>query len=353
MTGSPDRFDVAELQAFAQALLLKAGLSADKAADVADILIEGDLLGHETHGLQLLPVYLEELASGGMTRVGEPEVLADHGAVVTWDGKRLPGPWLVLRAIVVAGERAQRFGMGAVSIRRSHHIAALAPYARRVADQGQVLLLMSSAPSGSSVAPFGGTQALFSPSPIGVGFPTGADPVMVDVSTSITTNNMVNMLAREGRKLPGAWLLDEAGVPTNDPAVVKPPRKGTLLPLGGLDAGHKGYGLSLMVEALTAGLAGHGRADPGARWGATLFIQVLDPQMFSGARQFTQQMDWIAEQCNGNVPVASDKPVRLPGERGLTLRREQLAQGVRLNAAIVNALAPWAERLQVEMPRSS
>jgi L-lactate dehydrogenase len=344
------RFDSAELQSFAQTLLLKAGMPSDKAADVAAILIEGDLLGHDTHGLQLLPTYLEEMGNGGMTLDGEPELLADQGAVVSWDGRRLPGPWLVLRAIALASERARHLGVGVVSVRRSHHIAALAPYARRVAQEGLVLMLLSSAPAGSSVAPFGGKQALFSPSPIAVGFPTGVEPVMVDVSTSITTNNMTTVLAREGRKLPGAWLMDEAGVPTDDPAVVRPPRRGTLLPLGGVDAGHKGYGLSLMVEALTAGLAGHGRADPGPRWGATLFIQVMDPQAFSGSAAFTQQMDWIVDKCHSNPPLDASRPVRMPGERGLSLRREQLAQGVRLSADIVKTLQPWAEKFGVNLP---
>lgn len=347
-----ERFDVAELQSFVRALLLKAGMPVEKASDVANILIEGDLLGHETHGLQLLPSYLEEIEKGGMSLEGDPEVISDHGAVVTWDGKRLPGPWLMLRALATAGERSRRFGIGAVSIRRSHHIAALATYARRVADQGLVLLLMSSAPAGASVAPFGGTRALFSPSPLSIGIPTGRDPVIVDVSTSITTNTMTSLLARNGRRLPGPWLIDESGMPTDDPSVVMPPRQGTILPLGGADAGHKGYGLALMVEALTAGLAGYGRADPVARWGATLFVQVIDPQAFSGSAAFSEQMDWIVDQCRSNPPVHASRPVRMPGERGLRLRCDQLDRGIRLNAATLKALGPWATRLDVAMPQA-
>ncbi len=346
------RFDAAALQSFAQQLLLASGLADDKAAAVADVLVEGDLLGHVTHGLQLLPGYLEDIANGIMTLDGQPQVVADHGAVLTWDANRLPGPWVMLQALDVACERAQQFGIGAVSVRRSHHIAALAPYARRVADRGLVLLLMSSAPSGTSVAPYGGTRALFSPSPIGVGFPTGGDPVLVDVSTSITTNGLTSLLAREGRKLPGPWLLDEAGRPTDDPTVRAAPRKGTLLPLGGTDAGHKGYGLALMVEAFTAGLAGHGRADPGPRFGATLFVQVLDPGAFSGAETFSGQMDWVVDQCHGNPPIDPARPVRLPGERALALRRAQLAQGVNLHPRVLQGLAKWAAQLQVAVPQA-
>lgn len=352
MTATPEhqRFDAAALESFAHALLVRSGLPADKAAAVAAILLEADLLGHETHGLQLLSGYLEDIASGAMSTDGEPEVVADQGAVLTWDARRLPGPWIMLRALDAACERAQRLGIGAVAVRRSHHIAALAPYARRVADRGMVLLLMTSAPSGGSVAPYGGTRPLFSPSPIAVGFPTGTEPVMIDVSTSITTNGMTNLLAREGRKLPGPWLMDEAGRPTDDPTVAVAPRKGTLLPLGGMDAGHKGYGLGLAVEAFTAGLAGHGRSDPGRRFGATLFVQVLDPRAFSGAEAFTGQMDWIVDRCHENPPLDPARPVRMPGERGLALRRQQLAEGLRLNPRIVQALAKWSAQLDVPLP---
>jgi L-lactate dehydrogenase len=345
-------FDAAALQQFAQLLLRSKGMPANRAADVAEILVEGDLLGHDTHGLQLLPTYLAEIEAGAMTLTGEPLVLADQGAVLAWDGRRLPGPWLTLRAIEEASRRARTYGVGIVNIRRSHHIAALAPYAMRVAEDGLVLLLLTSAPAAKSVAPFGGTRGLFSPSPIGVGIPTGDQPMMVDVSTSITTNGLTGRLAREGRKLPAAWLIDEQGVPTDDPAVLVPPRAGTILPLGGVDAGHKGYGLSLMVEALTAGLAGQGRSDPGARWGGTVFVQVIDPQAFNGRGAFEEQMDWIARECRNNPPARAGQPPRLPGQRGLALRRQGLQAGVPLAAGIVATLSTWADKLGVAMPQA-
>lgn len=348
---STPRFALHDLHALGMALLDTSGMPQDKAQAITDILMEGDLMGHDTHGFQLLPSYLEEIHSNGMACEGEPEVISDVGAVLTWDGKRLPGQWLMLRALDVASTRARQFGMGAVCIRRSHHIAALAPYARRVALQGQVLLLMTSAPAGASVAPFGGTKALFSPSPIGFGVPTSNHPILVDVSTSITTNGLTNLLAKEGKTLPGPWLIDEQGQPTNDPSVLIKPREGTILPLGGTDVGHKGYGLSLMVEALTAGLAGHGKADPVFRLGASLFVQVLDPQAFSGTAELHRQMDWLADKCKNNPPADAHRPVRLPGERGLQLWREQEDKGIVLKASVQNNLAVWAEKLNVPMPQ--
>ncbi len=345
------RFGAAALVAFAKDVLLAASMPPERAQDVADVLVEADLMGHDTHGLDLLATYVADVESGGMTVDGEPAVISDRAAVLAWDGKRLPGPWLVLRAMDEAIGRAQKYGTGAVSIRRSYHIACLAVYVRRAAEKGFVLELYSSAPAGSSVAPYGGTRALFSPSPVAIGIPTSGDPVLVDVSTSITTNSLTARLRREGAKLPHAWLIDEHGQPSNDPAVLSAPHAGTVLPLGGVDAGHKGYGLSLMVEALTAGLAGHGRSDPGGRLGATVLVQVLDPEAFSGLAAFRRQMDWIARACRDNPPIDPAKPVRLPGERALALRREQLRDGVALRPSIVAALKALSEKYRVAMPK--
>ena len=344
------RYAAADCEQLVHRLLGALGLPDSPARAVAHVLVEGELMGHGTHGLQLLPTYLAEIEGGGMTTEGEPQTLSDRGAVLVWDGRRLPGPWLALRAVDAAMARARRFGTGTVSVRRSHHIAALAPYARRVADAGMVLLLMSSAPAASSVAPHGGTRGVFSPSPIGVGFPTGADPVLVDVSTSITTNGLTAQCAREGRPLPGAWVQDEQGRPTDDPTVTIAPRRGSLLPLGGVDSGHKGTGLAWMVEALTAGLAGHGRDDPGPRWGATLFVQVLDPAAFAGTAAFTDALDPVVAACREQPSADPARPLRLPGERALRLRAQGLDGGIVPSPAVWQAIAGWAQRLGQTLP---
>ena len=344
------RYRAPALIAFAQSLLTGAGMPQDRARDVADILVEGDLLGHDTHGLQLLSSYLQHIEAGHMKTEGEPITLADHGAVLTWDGRRLPGPWLVLRAMDIAAEKAKLYGSGTVTIGRSHHIACLAAYLKRATDRGLVMLLLSSAPSGASVAPHGGLRSVFSPSPLAIGFPTDAAPVLVDVSTSITTNGLTNRLRKEGKRLPHHWLIDENGESSDDPVVLHPPRRGTILPLGGLDAGHKGYGLALLVEALTAGLAGHGRADPLEPLGASVFLQIMDPQAFSGGDAFRRQMGWVAQACLDNPPRKGFERVRLPGQNGLLRREQQLRDGVALEASILPALAPWAEKFGVALP---
>ncbi len=110
------------------------------------------------------------------------------------------------------------------------------------------------------------------------------------------------------------------------PTVLFSEPRGTILPAGGIDAGHKGYALALIVEMLTGGLAGFGRADAKEGWGATVFVQAIDPAAFGGLDAFARQAEWIAQACRDNPPRAGVDAVRMPGERGLARRRDQLAQ---------------------------
>src|ERR1022692_116110 len=126
------KFDAANLQGVGQSLLMACGLAEDRARDVAEVLLEGDLLGHTTHGFALLPAYLKAIQERTMETVGEPSVIADHGPAGTWDGGSLPGPWLVRRAIAVARTRLVEYPVVTVCIRRSHHIGCLQAYLQPV-----------------------------------------------------------------------------------------------------------------------------------------------------------------------------------------------------------------------------
>ena len=346
---SPLRYRADALVDFAHALLVKAGARDDIARDVAEVLVDGDLLGHTTHGLQLLPGYAAELEKGTMTGTGEPEVVGRRPAAQAWDGRRLPGPWLVLRAFDTAMEMAATYGTGTVVVRRSHHIACLASYLKRVTDKGYAAILMSSDPSSSSVAPFGGVSPVFTPNPLAAGIPTSGDPILLDISASYTTNGLTQRLYSDGEKLPHPWVQDAQGRATTDPAVLFDEPKGTLLPVGGLDAGHKGYSLALLVEACTGGLAGFGRADPSEGWGATVYAQVFDPAAFGGRDDYLRQMDWLVGACHDATPREGVERVRLPGERGMKLHREQLERGVLLHPTILPSLAPWAAKFGVSL----
>jgi LDH2 family malate/lactate/ureidoglycolate dehydrogenase len=323
---------------YADALLRQAGLAAPMAAAVARTLVEGDLLGHDTHGLALLAGYVKEIESGGMAREGRPAVLSDRPAAVLWDGLRLPGPWLMEQGMDLLIPRARELGTASLVIRRSHHIACLAVYMLRALQEDMLMLLACSDPNAASVAPFGGTQAVFTPNPLALGFPLSDGGVMVDISASITTNGMSNRKRAAGETFAEDWLIDATGKPTNDPQVLFDQPPGTLLPVGGLSHGHKGYGMALLVETLTAGLAGHGRADAPEGWGATVHITLHDLNAFGGKAAFLRQMDHVAQRCRNNAPIDPARPVRLPGEGGLKRREAQQQSGVRLHPSIAASL---------------
>ncbi|RZI94173.1 MAG: Ldh family oxidoreductase [Variovorax sp.] len=344
MSDTLPRYRADALVDYAEALLQKAGLAATKAGAVARTLVEGDLLGHDTHGLALLAGYVKEIESGGMARDGAPTVLSDRPAAVLWDGMRLPGPWLMEQGMDLLVPRARELGTASLVIRRSHHIACLAVYMLRALDEGMLMLLACSDPNTASVAPFGGTEAVFTPNPLAMGFPLAEGGVVVDISASITTNGMSNRKRAAGETFAQEWLIDARGRPSNDPQVLFDQPPGTLLPVGGQSHGHKGYGMALLVEALTGGLAGHGRADAPEGWGATVYLTLHDLDAFGGKAAFLRQMDHIAERCRANTPVDASKPVRLPGQAGLARRAAQRQDGVRLHPSIAAALEPVEAR---------
>ncbi len=344
------RYSAIALQEFAISLFSAAGLDDEKAKAVAYHLVNADLLGHSTHGLALAGPYLGEIAEGRMAVAGEPQVLSQHAANVVWDGRALPGPWLVDKALDHAMELARRHGVATVVIRQSHHIACLASYVERAAELGYLMILASSNPGSKGVAPFGGKKTLFTPNPIAMGIPTTRDPILIDISSSVVASARVDQAREQGERLPGPWLLDRDGRPTDDPDALKGDPPGTILPIGGLDAGHKGFALALMVEALTQALAGFGRADGPSGWRASVFLQIIDPEVFGGLEAFRRQTGFLAEACRANPPIDPDHPVRLPGERGLALKRAQRHRGVELYEAILPSLAPWAARYAITSP---
>ncbi len=344
------RYRASDLIAYATALFAAAGCDGDKPATIAAGLVEADLLGHTTHGLQLAAAYLAELANGGMLAHGEPDVIADRGATITWDGRTLPGVWLTAKAVDLAVERVATYGVVTVVIRRSHHIGCLAAFLQRATDRGLMIILACSDPATASVAPYGGQKAVFTPDPFAVGIPTDGEPIWIDISASITTNGLAGRLKREGKRFPGAWALDAAGVATYDPGVLFENPPGTLLPTGGVDHGHKGYGLALMVEALTQGLGGFGRSQAPSGWGASVYVQVTDPAAFGGSDAFCRETGWLAKTCRETPPIPGVDAVRLPGQQGLARKRLALAEGVALYPGILDALAPFAAKFHVPVP---
>jgi LDH2 family malate/lactate/ureidoglycolate dehydrogenase len=322
------RVAVASLHAFASSLLIAAGLEARHADCFARRLIAGDLFGHTSHGIRLLPRYLDEIGDGHMTCSGDPELVATRGATLLFDGRMLPGPVVMTHAIEAALARLGTLGSAIVVIRRSTHIAALCAYLEIATERGAMMLIASSNPWARLVAPFGGQRAAYSPNPIAFGVPTSGDPILIDFSTASIAANVVEQHRARGEALPGAHLIDADGRATRDPNALRGERPGAILPLGGLELGHKGFGLGLMVEALTAGLGGYGRSDAPAATNNAVFILVIDPNALGGATFLRREMDALVASCRAAADAAG--AVVMPGERALAHRRCALAQGLEI-----------------------
>ena len=345
------RYAAAALTTFATALLRSTGMDDDKAATVARLLVVTDMMGRRTHGLAMAPLYLAAIRKGGLQVTGQPEVVKDTGATAVWDGGYLPGLWLVQQAIDSAIARIDRHGVVTIAIRRSHHIGCLAALVKQAADRGFVAIIANSDPAGNRVAPFGGTQALFTPDPYAIGYPGKDHPVLVDICASITTTTMTRQKVAAGELFEHPWLLDAEGKPTRDPTVLehREPR-GSLQLVGGLEYGHKGYGLALMIEALSQGLSGHGRRDAPAHWGGNVFLQVLDPDFFAGRQAFAEQMNYLSERCRANRPISAERPVRVPGDQvARNIERAQQA-GIAFEGAAWASIEGCAREAGVALP---
>jgi LDH2 family malate/lactate/ureidoglycolate dehydrogenase len=339
------------LTSFATALLAAAGMDGDKAGTVARLLVLTDMMGRRTHGLAMAPLYVDAIRKGGMKVVGQPATLRDTGPTLLWDGNYLPGLWLVSNAIDLAIARAAQYGVVTVAIRRSHHIGCLAALVKQAADRGCVAVIANSDPAGKRVAPYGGTQALFTPNPFAIGYPGRDHPVLVDICASITTTSMTRQKYAAGELFEHPWLLDAQGRPTRDPAVLEhsdPP--GSLQLMGGQEYGHKGFGFALMIEALSQGLSGHGRKDAPRHWGGNVFLQVLDPDFFAGRDAFVEQMDFLSDQCRRNRPVSAARPVRVPGDQAARGIAAAAREGVSYDAAAWAAIERCARELGVALP---
>jgi L-lactate dehydrogenase len=338
------RIDTGILRANVAGMFAAAGMDREKADVVAEVLVEADLIGHATHGVGLVPWYLDALASGEMIGSGEETVIADRGSCLTWSGNGLPGPWLVTRAFDAASERAAQYGVVTVAISRAHHTGALAAYLRKVTERGLVAHISCSTASTRRMAPFGGTLPMVTPNPQAYGFPTDGDPILIDISSSITTTTHTRQLAERGERFPEAWALTAKGEPTDDPQEVTK-HGGTLMPLGGARKGHKGFSLALAIETLGQGLSGHGRAEAPQGMVLSVFLQVIDPAAFAGREAFIREASHLAEACRRNPPAPGVAKVRVPGDHAAASRRQALEMGIALDEAIHARLRQKASEL--------
>jgi L-lactate dehydrogenase len=255
------------------------------------------------------------------------------------------------RAIEAALERVRSQPVVVGTIANSSHIGCLQAYLPSITRHGLMAILSATNPGIASVAPFGGIDPVLTTNPIAFGIPTADAPILVDVSTSLVTNAAVNTRQQAGAAFDTECLLDNQGMPSTDPAVLSARPPGTILPIGGVEFGHKGFGLGIVVEALSLALSGGGRALAPDAFGQGVFLQIIDPRhLGSGLDYFLRETSELAARCRASRVPDGRPPVRLPGERSLRDRDRRLQDGVPIAATVQERLAAPARAAGIDVP---
>jgi LDH2 family malate/lactate/ureidoglycolate dehydrogenase len=347
-----ERYDADGLRKFAADMLAAAGLAGGYAHEVADTLVEADLLGYSTHGISFLPMYAKAIQAGDMASNGTIELLKESGPAVNFDGHMLPGPVGLRHTVAYMLDRVSSHPVQFGNVRHTHNTACLATYLLPVVERGLIGLVGTSSPANAAVAPPGGATGRYSTDPLAAGFPTDGDPVLIDMATSATTNRMNERLQRAGTEYSQPLLIDGDGRPSSDPTVLQADPSGAIMPLGGIESGHKGFALALIIETLSNALGGAGRAalkSTGKPQGSSSFVMILDPRAFAGDA-FVGEMASLRQWLVDTPPAPGSEGVRLPGQRAMTQKRRQLAHGITLHPDVRAHVEPAARVLGLAFP---
>ena len=344
------RYRYQELLDFSVMLLERAGLPAERAEVVGSLFIEADLLGYSTHGMQRLPTNVEWLLKGETNKDGEHRLVNASPSCETWDAEFLPGPWVTAKAVDRACDMAAEAGVGTVAVRRAQHVACLASYLERATRRRMMVTITASTPTETAVVPHGGVSRIFSCNPVATGIPTNADPILIDTTAAMSALGPLFRANRLGRKLPLPMIVSSDGRLSDDPSEFVD-KGGGILPVGGLEQGYKGFGMVLLTEAISGALGGFGRSGQSGDSEANgVFVQAIDPAHFAGRETFEREMGSLADRCRASAVAPGHDAVRVPGDRALARKRDQLRDGVELIGPIVDDIAPWAARLGCHFP---
>ena len=288
--------------------------SEDNAKEVADALISAEFDGQSGHGLSRIPSYVEQLTSGKVNGNEAPSILSSKGSVIRVDasnGFAYPAISLAIKEVTSA---ANKFGIAAASISRSHHFGQAGRHVEILAESGLIGLMFGNTPK--AIPPWGGTKALFGTNPIAFSTPRDNEPpLVIDMSLSKGARGKVMVANQNNEKIPEGWAIDSEGKPTTDP---KKALEGAMLPIG--DA--KGSALALMVEILAAGLTGSNFGFEASSFlnaegdspGVGQLVIAIEPSFFSGD-DFSERTETIVDS------ILEQPSTRLPGNKRLEKRK--------------------------------
>jgi LDH2 family malate/lactate/ureidoglycolate dehydrogenase len=338
--------DPERLRRLVNEIYLSMAVPTDMAAHLADTLVKADLWGHSSHGVMRTFWYGARIASGATRLDTEPQIITDTGPLVALDGGDGIGQWVTQQAVDLAVERARRFGIAAISIRNSGHFGTAMYFTRQLAMRDMIGFLATNA--SPAIPPAGGREKLIGNNPQSWAAPTGlATPYLLDFAHSAVARGKIYLAREKGEAIPIGWALDETGQPTSDPSAAI---AGTLLPM----AGHKGAGLSAMMDVLSGLLSGgeYGGGVTGPyiadrRSGAGHFLMAIDIASLRPLDGFLADMTAMIASWKANPPQDGVTEIMFPGEPEYRHEMHARASGIALPDDVVSNLVARAADLGI------
>ena len=326
-------FQATELRDKTSAVLRAAGSSAEEAKRVSDNLVYANLSGHDSHGVGMVPRYVDAVLEGGLKPNASAKVVLDAGSMLTIDGQRGYGQIVGEEAMQLGIARAQATGSCILALSQAHHLGRIGHFAEMAVAKGLVAMHFVNVLSRPVVAPFGGADGRYGTNPCCIGVPMkGRDPFVLDFATSRVAQGKMRVAHNEGRTVDEGYLIDEFGRPTTNPGVVVVPQSnglfGALMAFGE----HKGYGMAVACELLGGALTGSGTwhrpADAKRSVVNGMLVVLIDPAKLGTQDAFEQEaiafVDWL---CQSPPAPGSDK-VRIAGEPEREARAKREVDGI-------------------------
>jgi uncharacterized oxidoreductase len=331
-------------------LWLAAGSEAREATLTADHLVGANLAGHDSHGVGMVPRYVNSWLANELQLNQHVSVAQDSGTMLTLDGQRGMGQAVTHQAMELAIERAREHGVCVMGLKHSHHLGRVGHWAEQSIAAGLVSVHFVNAVSKPVVAPHGGAQGRFLTNPFTVGVPVpGREPILLDFATSAVAIGKVRVAHNKQVKVPAGSLIDQNGAYTDDPGVMFPPAgtpTGALVPFGG----HKGYALAMVCELLGAALTGGDTTRPAhstmkhAIWNNMLTI-VFDPQRMGTADVFGNEFNAFVDWVQSAPLQEGNEAILMPGDTERATRKAR-AKAVPIDGGTLKQMDEAAAAVQ-------
>ncbi len=311
-----------------KAIFQAAGASDEEAQIVMEHLVGANLAGHDSHGVILIPAYINRIKRGHIVPGAPLEIERESSTTAHLNGNWGFGYVVTTRAMEMAIAKAQEHNVAAITIHLQGHVGRLADYPLMAAKAGMIgMITCDSGRAPKSVVPFGGRVARLGTNPISVAFPSDLEgPIFLDMATSAVAAGKIGVKRNRGEPAPPGWILDKDGNDTTD--VNDFYDGGVILPMGG-DQAHKGYVLSFMVETLSGILTSLGFGiDPQGRHNDGTFLSVFNVSAFRPLDEFKRDMEEFVHYIKDTPPAIGFTEVLYPGELEHRTAQERRRDGI-------------------------